>query len=274
MLFTLKEMKNKLYIEDYSFSHAPSSSWYNEPTNFEWCRSIDDDVKEIVTTNLFSVDKYPEKKVYGWLIEPPEYVSSSYNFAKENYDKFEKIFTYDKELLNISEKFEFLPIGGCWIEEKDRFLHEKNKLVCTITSDKKSLSGHRYRHEILNVVNGIDLYGHGFKSIDKKIDVLKDYMFCVVVENQKMDFLFTEKLIDCFITGTIPIYWGCPSIGDFFNLDGILTFNNTEEFKEIIENLSTDLYHSKIESIKENFELCKNYLVSDNHVYNKIKNIN
>jgi hypothetical protein len=269
----LKEMKNKLYIEDYSFSHAPSSSWYNQPNDFEWCRSIGDDVKEIVITNLFSVSKYPKKKVYGWLIEPPEFTPSSYNFAKENYGKFEKIFTYDKELLNISEKFELLPIGGCWIEEKDRYIHEKNKLVCTITSNKKTLSGHRYRHEILNSTQKVDLYGSGFISIDKKIDVLKDYMFCVVVENQKMDFLFTEKIIDCFVTGTIPIYWGCPSIGNFFNLDGILVFNTTNEFLTIIENLSFELYQNKIKAVKENFELCKNYLVSDNHVYNKIKNI-
>ena len=34
--------------------------------------------------------------------------------------------------------------------------------------------------------------------------------------NGRGDYEFDEKLIDCFLTGTVPIFWGCPSIDKFF----------------------------------------------------------
>jgi len=264
--------RDKLHIVDTSFSHAPSSSWYNKPKHFDWVRN--NNSNEIVTTNLQIVDSLPNKKVYGWIIEPPDLIRGTYEFAKKNYNKFEKIFTYDENLLSISNKFELLPIGGCWIEESDRKIYEKNKLTCTIASNKRMTPGHSFRHEVISKVSGIDLYGSGYKPIDKKIDILKDYMFCLVMENQKMDFLFTEKLVDCFMTGTIPIYWGCPSISKFFDIEGILSFNDISELKEMIPKLNKEFYLNKIESIKNNFELSKNYLVADNLIYKKIKNLN
>jgi len=96
-------------------------------------------------------------------------------------------------------------------------------------------------------------------------------MFSIVVENQKMDYYFSEKLIDCFMTGTIPIYYGCPSISRFFDNNGIITFNSLPELSEIIKNLNVNSYYEKIQSIEKNFELSKNYLIPDDLIYKKIK---
>lgn len=263
--------KNTLHIVDTSFAHAPSSSWYNQP-KFEWLRNNISNADEIVLTYVPHVDQYPNKKVYGWLIEPPSLNKFEYDFIKDNFHKFEKIFTYDKDLLSISDKFVLIPIGGCWIDELDRKIYEKNKFLCTIISHKKQTIGHNLRHEIISKINNIDVFGNAYKPINKKIDVLKDYKFNIVVENQKMDFLFTEKLIDSFVTGTIPIYWGCPSIHKFFDVNGILEFNSIEELKEIVSSINDEFYYSKIESIKNNFELAKKYIIADNLIYDKIKN--
>lgn len=265
--------KEKLYINDNTFSHAPSSSWYNQPNYFEWVRNRDDETDKIFITDLHLVDNYRNKKVYGWIIEPPELIPGYYSFAKENHQKFEKIFTYDKELLNISDVFDFLPIGGCWIEEGDRKIHQKNKLICTISSNKRMTKSHNFRHEVISKIPKIDVFGNGYNPIHKKIEVLKDYMFCVVIENQKMDYLFTEKIIDCFVTGTIPIYYGCPSINKFFNSEGLIVFETIDELNEIIKNLDKNFYETKLEFIKENFELAKKYVVADDIIYEKIKKL-
>lgn len=265
--------KDILYINDDSFSHAPSSSWYNSPKKFNWVRGQDEKADEIFLTDLFLIDNFKNKKVYGWLIEPPELIPNLYDFAIKNIDKFEKIFTYDLELLKISKRFEFLPIGGCWIDETDRKIYEKNNLVCSINSQKRMTKLHRFRHEVFSRVGGIDLYGNGYRPVNKKIDVLKNYMFCVVIENQEMDFLFTEKIIDCFVTGTIPIYKGCPSIDKFFNIEGILTFNTIEDLNNVIKNkLNEDLYFNKMKAIVENFETAKKYTVADDIIYEILKN--
>ncbi len=80
-----------------------------------------------------------------------------------------------------------------------------------------------------------------------------------------------EKLIDCFATGTIPIYWGCSSIGDFFNTDGMLIFDNMDELETILNDCNEDFYNSKLDVIRENFDKCKNFLLPDEHVYKFIK---
>jgi hypothetical protein len=89
------------------------------------------------------------------------------------------------------------------------------------------------------------------------------------MENATYSNMFTEKITDCFMTGTIPVYYGMHNIGDFFNEDGIITLN--EEFK--IEDLSFDLYNSKINAVMDNFQRAKDLLVAEDYIYLKyIKN--
>lgn len=263
-------MKDRLFIDDIHFTHSISSSYYNHTKNFDWVRNYtNQDI--IVITDLKNITKYQNKKVYGWLIEPPTLVPDQYNYAKNNYEKFEKIFTYDKDLINISNTFHLLPIGGCWINENDRRVYNKNKNICTIASNKTMLSGHRFRHEIIRKIPNIDVFGLGYKPINNKVEILKDYRYSIVVENEKMDYLFTEKINDCFQTGTIPIYYGCPSIGDFFDTTGFYVFDSIEELRTILDNINEDDYNSKIEIINKNFELSKKFLVADDLIYEYIK---
>jgi hypothetical protein len=91
-------------------------------------------------------------------------------------------------------------------------------------------------------------------------------MFQIVVENGKYDYYFTEKIIDCFVTGTIPIYWGCPSINDFFNINGILAFDNLNDLEHILNNISIEKYNEMKPYIQENFEKSKNFLLSEEYM--------
>ena len=263
-------LKDTLYIHDTMFSHAKSSSWYNEPELFDWVRKYDENHLVFTDYSLSQVDNFSNKKKYAWLLESPEITPFAYNFIKENYEKFDLIFTFDEELLKISEKFILVPYGGCWVETEDRKIHDKFKETSIILSNKKITEGHKLRHEIADIFDKIDMYGYK-NPIDKKIKALKDYRFSIVIENCKKDFYFSEKIVDCFITGTIPIYWGCPSIGEFFDQEGILTFDTIEDLKIILNSLNKDLYETKKTHIKNNFEKCKKYLISDNILYNKLK---
>jgi len=262
----------KINIVDNFFSHASSSSWYNQPNNFVWERNLNsNDSGVVVTTTLNLIGKLQNKKVYGWLLESPALTPHLYDFAKSHYQKFESIFTFDKELLNISEKFVFVPLGGCWIDSNERVITEKCKLISMVYSDKKQLEGHKLRHKVAKNIDGVDLFGTGYKSIPNKSEALKEYMFSIVIENCKKDYYFSEKLIDCFITGTIPIYWGCPSIGDFFNQKGILSFNTISDLKQILSNINQEYYDNLKEVVFENYEKSKKYLIADDIIYEKLK---
>ena len=83
--------------------------------------------------------------------------------------------------------------------------------------------------------------------------------FSVIVENCLQPNYFSEKLIDCLITKTIPIYFGCPNISNFFNIKGILHFTNKDEFFDIINNITVETYKNSQQYIEENFETAKKY---------------
>jgi hypothetical protein len=60
------------------------------------------------------------------------------------------------------------------------------------------------------------------------------FHFSVVIENIKADYYFSAKLINCFVHGVVPVYWGAPSISDFFNQSGIIVFNTLEQVYSVV----------------------------------------
>ena len=85
-------------------------------------------------------------------------------------------------------------------------------------------------------------------------------MFSVAIENGQYETYFTEKLLDCFATGTIPVYLGAPDIGEHFNKDGIIDL--TEEF-----DVSEEIYYNKMDAIKDNLERAKKMEVLEDFIY-------
>lgn len=264
--------KDKLHIIDNLFPHAYSSSWYNRPEFFEWDRNYSDEHVIITDNMLTSVDSITSKKKYAWLVESPMITPNAYEYIRNNYNKFDLIFTFDKNLLSLSDKFILLPIGGCWIEEQDRVIHDKTKLISMTLSAKKITEGHRLRHEIVNnkLINGLDIFGYN-NPIQNKISGLKEYKFNIIIENTREDYYFTEKLIDCFITGTIPVYWGCPSIHEFFDDKGMITFSSLDEFNNKKNLINDEFYKNNYESVLKNYDIAKKYLVADDMIYKTLK---
>ena len=74
---------------------------------------------------------------------------------------------------------------------------------------------------------------------------------------QKTQNWFTEKLVDCFRTKTIPIYKGCPNIKDFYNEKGIIFFNSMEELSSILNDVNQNgdsIYDSMKKELDDNYD--------------------
>ena len=218
------------------------------------------------------------------------------NKVKDNYKLFHTILTFDKILLDNLPNAKFcnaegitaftvfpnsmnIPayhskITGTFKVSDTIKMFPKTKYdraVC-ITSAKAFLPGHNVR---LNFVNNskdkIDLFGKGIKEVESKLDVLHNYAFCLAIENNisKDDYYFTEKLLECIITGTIPIYYGCPNISEFFDTRGIITFETQEELDSILNNLNEDKYKSMLKYAKVNFDKAvQSYVLDNDSLYN------
>ena len=83
-------------------------------------------------------------------------------------------------------------------------------------------------------------------------ECLFDTLYHVCIENQPVGHYFTEKIVDAFLTETMPIYWGCPNIGDYFNSEGIISFQTVDELLDKINALTPDYYHDRLNIIHEN----------------------
>ena len=81
----------------------------------------------------------------------------------------------------------------------------------------------------------------------------------MLFENAKADYEFTEKLIDCFLSGTIPIYYGCPSIQKFFDIRGILQFDTKEECNDILHTLTPEMYNKMKLYAEHNYVIAQRY---------------
>ena len=117
--------------------------------------------------------------------------------------------------------------------------------------------------------------GRGYTPIEPISKGLIDYMFHIAMENQRGDYYFTEKIINPLMVGTVPIYYGMSTIGDYFDTRGMIIFNDISEIPDILGTLSNELYISMKPHIDTNFKLAHQYTLSEdwmieNGVFNRI----
>jgi hypothetical protein len=193
-------------------------------------------------------------------VEPPSVNNKAVeHYLSEEGNKFDLILTYYPSVLRSKKKAKLFYFGDSWIKEKSESI-VKSKMVSFVTSNKNFTPGHSIRMQVVESmqqgINRFDLYGRGFNPIDKKEEGLNDYNFSIVIENEFMKNWFTEKLVDCFRTKTIPIYKGCPNIKDFYNKKGIITFDTMEELSTILNNINQkgdSVYDSMKKELEDNY---------------------
>ena len=260
---------NKINMISRCFSHVDSSCHNCTPKLFKWdFEERDSKISVYIDLDLtIALNDKDDKIKFLWLLESPEFNGGAIEIVKNNVklieDNFEAVFTYSDEVSSLSNKFHKVFTTNSWIKKPK--VYNKSKLISMITSNKVWTEQQKYRVDFAEKNKDIiDVYGRGFKEIEEKEEGLKDYMFSVAIENATYDTYFTEKILDCFATGTIPIYKGTRKICEFFDSNGILFLDDIK-----IEELTPDLYFSKIESVKRNFELIVGYKLIDDYIFSE-----
>lgn len=284
--------KPNIRIIDNVFAHSNGGSFGSGdlnimPENFSWHRGEQiDNVVIITETCAHLVDKQNENIKILLVLEPPCINPSIYEQLKDDsfISKFDYILTHDTALSQTNNKFICYPFGGCWIRPQERKIYPKTKGISIISSNKNQTIGHRLRHEVIEKYSkeyNIDVFGRGYTPIENKITALADYKFSIVIENESRRGWFTEKLIDCIQTGTIPIYYGDPSTlyplspysngSTLFGTHGILTFSNLHDLLHLClipiqrEEIK---YEDRILTIKNNFNTSKQYCLPEDWIWN------
>ena len=218
------------------------------------------------------------------LQEPDEYFGL-HNWAIENNHYFSFILTWDDKVLNNTDNSSFLPFGHTWFKPNDYQLKNHKKFKISHLAGKLNRTyGHGLRHEILareKEINRVETnfyhtYGdrHDINNARQgKMDVFGKNMFAVAIENTNHRGYFTEKILDLFLLRSIPIYWGCSNIGDFFNLDGVIQVNNVDDIIYQSNKLNRAFYMEKKEAIEDNWNRALKFVDYEQNIVDEITNI-
>lgn len=124
-------------------------------------------------------------------------------------------------------------------ETREKFFERLNKV-------KKVASGGRAKNNLPNRI-----------PVANKDDFLQQYKFNLAFENSCHDGYITEKIIEAWAAGSIPIYWGSKDIGEEFNPNAFINFNDYASEQELI---------NYIMSIENDEEILEKYLKSSIYI--------
>lgn len=105
----------------------------------------------------------------------------------------------------------------------------RKRLVESLSKYKKVDCGGQYMNNIGMVIpKGTDASG--------KINFNKQYKFTFAIENTNTYRGYcTEKILDAFKSGCVPIYWGHPNVVDDFDMRSFINANDFASFEELTE---------------------------------------
>lgn len=221
------------------------------------------------------------------LLFPQEpYWSGSHQKTFENINNL-KVFGFDKNYYSpknvVEETIAHMFYGGRgpWEEGFDNWNYTnlinnsfpKTKNICSFISNRgleeESYPEYCLYKERINLVQNlsnhlsfVDFYGWGESNnlkpfAKQKYGTIKDYRFCLTIENSREKNYISEKFYDCILTNTIPIYYGCSNIKDYWPEDCYFLLESITDHAYLLEildyiNINSDkLYKRMLPSILE-----------------------
>ena len=259
------------FIRDREFSWCPYGdvNGSNTPTHWLWDR-YNFGLKTHFYTHwemLRTIGK-PDRR-YGLYVESEAIYPETYRLfdTHPGLEKdFDLVFTPSERLLDKLDNARIFPFfanpryptaigGGSW---DDTVYQRKSRMTSILSSDKTMCKLHQYRIDLArrcrreNLADAFGTFDGGpFVPV---ADTLRDYRYSIVIENDVMKYWFTVKLTDCFASMTVPIYYGAPAIGEFFNLDGMILLKPGEDIKKVLSQCSEKDYLERLPAIKDNYQ--------------------
>ena len=195
-----------------------------------------------------------------WAVFQEPYISGIHDWMIYNHSQFNKIFTHyffcKQEKYIKSQPLLPWHINRSYDELVNMKVPQKNQIISCISSNKADFPGHKLRlnfvNELINSDFEIKFFGRGYNYINDKWDGLSSFKYSIVIENSSSENYWTEKISDCYLSYTMPIYYGCKNLGDYFPVNSYIyiDINNCSESFEIIRNaLDSNLWEKNFDSI-------------------------
>ena len=146
----------------------------------------------------------------------------------------------------------------------------RNKFCAALISNCAA----KFRLKFINKLNQykkVDIGGNCKNNINRKItnknEFFSDYKFSIAMENSRGDGYSSEKLVDSFLAGTIPIYYGDYLIDEFINPKTYILINGKNDIENKIEYIKRIDMDDKLY-----LDIMKEKPIIDNNFVNTINN--
>ena len=151
-----------------------------------------------------------------------------------------------------NEKTYYLPFLLCRGEhifnsspfERKYVNNERNKFAAYIAHHSP-----KHREEFFNLLRSknstVESLGKSLNTnqvtLPKKWDnlqqIYKDYTFGIAMENTNEDGYITEKIMNVFLGGAIPLYWGSSKVKEIFNTKAFIYINDFPSFEDCVNHI-------------------------------------
>jgi hypothetical protein len=165
----------------------------------------------------------------------------------------------------------FYGAGNVKCKTLDQMLEEepilKSRLISTVCSTKQqkhTLHHKRYdfTQKLKAAIPELDVFGRGVKPMKDKAEAIDPYRYHIAIENHRCDHHWTEKVSDAFLGWSLPLYYGCTNLKEYFPEDSFIEIdiNNLPETVSIIRNLlHSDEYEKRLPAIIKSRNLILNH---------------
>ena len=245
-----------------------------------------------VEIHFVRIEEFGDPNAYKVLVLSSESVLSPnrerMSSVIENANKYDLILCADDEIVDACPNAVLFPYGSTWLnrgkinhpdglgyfdpkvktfDKKDRTIHDVSFLASWYDTDRP---GYAIRKEIWQRQGEIvipTMFHTSRKSFleapnplptGEKEDLFYS-MFHICVENQQVRHYFTEKIVDAFLTYTIPVYWGCPNIDSYFHTEGMILFDTVDELIPKLNELTYEYYYDKLSFVEKNRKIAESY---------------
>jgi len=230
----------------------------------------DDSYTHVIIINkaMPNISHIPKENVIGLSYEPLELMHFDEEFIKYASNHISRYFIGKKG--DLPAPFEEHYTFQChnWADTPYKSYQDKPKVISMMVSHKSYLPGHMYRINLaikLSKMNiPVDIYGTGCNllknilgesnewphikgSFEKDEMLYSDYKYSIAIENTVSKKYISEKLTNCFVHNTIPVYIGAEDAEEIFGGDCCLRLcGDMNEDLKLINNILSDPDNYKI----------------------------
>ncbi|MGL4561183.1 MAG: glycosyltransferase family 10 domain-containing protein [Brevinema sp.] len=191
-----------------------------------------------------------------------DFGANHFMFEKENVEQADILFSVLADQYNVPTKYHYGLFNLDWRRVSSyplNILENKHKPISYISTCKTLNLRDKEEEFFTKYINHLDPKYDLYKSeegvIHHLLYSLKDYHYSIVIENSIEPNFFSEKLLYCFYSLTIPFYDGSINLEEYFPVESFIRIdiNNPKESIKIIQSILDDSseYQKRLPALKK-----------------------